>query len=72
MITWLKKLFGGLDRTEGASERAALAMEGIADLLKQAHTALRQRLSGTPAPAPAALDQAETQPAKSGRKRIAT
>jgi hypothetical protein len=49
-------------------------MEGIADLLEQAHVALRQRLSGAPdqTPAPALPDQAETQPARNGRKRIAS
>jgi hypothetical protein len=46
-------------------------MEGIADLLEQAHVALRQRLQGAPAPAPAVQDQAETQPARNGRKKIA-
>jgi hypothetical protein len=70
MITWLKRLFGGLDRTEAASERAATAMEGIADLLEQAHVALRQRLQGGAEPVPA-LDQAEKEPSRNGRRRIA-
>jgi hypothetical protein len=47
-------------------------MEGIADLLEEAHAALRQRLQGAPEPAPAALDQAEKEPARNGRRRIAT
>jgi hypothetical protein len=62
----------GLDRTEAASERAAVAMEGIADLLEQAHVALRGRLQGVPEPAPAVQDQAETQPSRCGRKKIAS
>jgi hypothetical protein len=62
----------GLDLTEAASERAATAMEGIADLLEQAHVALRQRLQGAPdqTPAPALPDQAEKEPARNGRKRL--
>jgi hypothetical protein len=39
---------GGRDQTEAASERVAVAMECIASLLEEAHTALRQRLQGTP------------------------
>jgi hypothetical protein len=47
-------------------------MEGIADLLEQAHAALRQRLTGAPetAPAPALPDQAEQAPTRNGRKRL--
>jgi hypothetical protein len=53
---------------EAVSERAATAMEGIADLLEQAHVALRQRLQGAPdqTPAPALPDQ-EPAPARNGR-----
>jgi hypothetical protein len=46
LITWLKRLFGGLDRTEAASECAAAAMEGIATLLEEAHAALLGRRWG--------------------------
>jgi hypothetical protein len=63
----------GLDRTEAASERAAVALEGIADLLEEAHAALRQRLAGPAAPEPLpALPEQEPAPARNGRKRIAT
>jgi hypothetical protein len=72
MLIWIKRLFGGFDRTEAASERAAVAMEGIADLLEEAHTALRQRLQGAPEAATALPDQAEAAPARNGRKRIAS
>jgi hypothetical protein len=59
MLNWIRKLITGIDRTEAASERAATAMEGIADLLEQARDALKQRLQGAPdqTPAPALPDQ---------------
>jgi hypothetical protein len=66
MFNWIKKLLGGMDRTEAASERAAAAMEGIADLLEKAHLALQQRL-GT-AEEPAAVEEGP----RNGRKRIAS
>jgi hypothetical protein len=62
-----------MDRTEAASERAATAMEGIAELLEQAHVALRERLAGPAAPEPLpALPDQEPAPARNGRKRIAS
>jgi hypothetical protein len=64
MFQWIKKLIGGMDRTEAASERAAVAMEGIADLLEKAHLALQQRL-GAAAETPA-IEEAP----RNGRKRI--
>jgi hypothetical protein len=68
---WIKNLFAGLDRTEAASARAGQAMEDIASLLEQARDALRQRLQDGAEPAPAALDRAEKEPARNGRRRIA-
>jgi hypothetical protein len=67
MLNWIRKLFTGLDRTEAASDRAALALEGIADLLEQAHVALRQRLVGSSEPEPAEPLPA---PAKNGKKKL--
>jgi hypothetical protein len=73
MFHWIKKLFTGLDRTEAASERAAVAMEGIADLLKQAHVALRERLAGPADSQPTpALEGQESASARNGRKKIAS
>ncbi len=43
-IGWLKRLFGGMDRSEAASERIATALEGMAADLEAARDALRQRL----------------------------
>jgi hypothetical protein len=64
MFHWIKKLFTGLDRTEAASERAAVALEGIADLLEKAHVALQQRLIGSDqAPEPEGA-------AKNGKKKL--
>jgi hypothetical protein len=62
----------GIDRTEAASERAAVAMEGKATLLEQAHQALAQRLTGPPETSAALPDQAEATPARNGRRRIAS
>jgi hypothetical protein len=56
MFNWIKKLVSGMDRTEAASVRAAVAVEGIADLLEKAHLALQQRLGA--AAEPAAIEDA--------------
>src|SRR5262249_25519454 len=68
MFNWIKKVIGGMDRTEAASERAAVALEGIADLLEKAHLALQQRLGA--ADEPAAVEEKE--PVRNGSKRIAS
>jgi hypothetical protein len=66
LLNWIRKLITGIDRTEAASERAAAAMKGIADLLEQAHVALRQRLiSSEPEPA-----EPLPAPAKNGKKKL--
>jgi hypothetical protein len=57
---------GGLHQTEAASERAAVARKGIADLLEKAHLALQQRLGA--ADEPAAAEEAP----RNGRTRIAS
>jgi hypothetical protein len=65
MFNWIKKLIGGMDRTEAASERGAVATEGIADLLEKTHLALQQRLG-------AAEEPAAPEGPRNGRKRIAS
>jgi hypothetical protein len=71
--TPIVRSFAGLDRTEAASDRAAVALEGIAELLEQAHAALRQRLAGPAAPEPLpVLPEQEPAPTRNGRKRIAS
>lgn len=71
MLSFLSRLFGGLSRVEAASDRVALAMEGIAEDLEQARAALRQRigLDGLPAPAALPEPEAEDETHKNGRAR---
>jgi hypothetical protein len=47
MFDWLKKLFGAFDRQHAAADRAASAMEAIAEDLETMRNALRARLTGT-------------------------
>jgi hypothetical protein len=68
MFDWLKRLFGHLDRQQNAADRAAAAMEGIADTLEQLRDSLRARLHGTESP-PALECRGEPE---NGRRRKAS
>jgi hypothetical protein len=75
MFAWLKRLLLGFDRTEAASERAAVALEDIASMLEKARDALQQRLEGpaeeTPAlPAPTTTTEAAKN-GQHGKKKLA-
>lgn len=43
-MTWLKKLFGMMDRSDAASERIAVALEDMATALETARDRLNGRL----------------------------
>jgi hypothetical protein len=66
MLNWLKRMLLGFDRTEAASERAAKAMEDIADSLESARDGLRQRLGMEP-PREASLEASE--PVRNSRRK---
>jgi hypothetical protein len=57
MFNFIRKLFGGLDRSEAAAERVALAVEGLAEDLEGLRARVRQRL-GLDAPAGPAAPEA--------------
>ena len=67
-MEWLKTLFSRWDRQTAAADRAAVALENIADDLELVRDQLRARLNGTEA-APAIEDRGE--PSRNGRKRLA-
>jgi hypothetical protein len=73
-MEWLRRLFGGLDRTTAAADRAAKAGEDIADMMESVRDQLRARL-GIEGPAPvvvkpiAAPEQAEEAAGKGKRGR---
>jgi hypothetical protein len=69
MLKFLGKLFGAADRVESASDRLALAVEGIASDLESVRAALRDRfgLDALPATAVPALPVPEDN--ATGRKR---
>ncbi len=70
MIAWLKGLFGSMDRQTTAADRAARAMEDIADDLESVRDQFRARLGIAPPlpvvalPAPAPVPKPEEDPAK--------
>jgi hypothetical protein len=47
MFDWLKILFGAFDRQQAGADRAAAAMEGIAEDLETTRDAIHARLTGT-------------------------
>lgn len=72
MFGWLKSLFGGMDRTEAASLRAAEAMESIATMIEEARDRIRERLGTAPADAVKPMIEAGGNGSGNGRgKRIA-
>ena len=64
MFTFLKSLFGKIDRQETAFERAAVAAEGIADDLEKLRDAFRERLDRS-----AVLADRTDDTARIGRRR---
>jgi hypothetical protein len=44
MLSFIRKLFGSMDRGEAASERVAVALEGLAEDVERVRAALRERL----------------------------
>lgn len=72
MMTWIKRLFGVLDRTDAASERIALAMEGMATDIEAARGMLRDRLGidGNEASLPAPALPAAEEPARRNGKKV--
>lgn len=74
MFTWLKALFGSMDRQTAAAERAAKAMEDIATDLESARDQFRARLGiEAPTPAPVVVTplpaKAEDEPKARGRSK---
>jgi hypothetical protein len=67
MMQWLKRLFGVLDRGNAASERIALALEGMAADLEAARAMLRDRVGLEEQPV-AALPGSEEPTRRNGRK----
>jgi hypothetical protein len=67
MLKFLGRLFGAADRVESASDRLALAVEGIASDLESVRAALRERLGLDSLPAVPALPAPEDN--ATGRKR---
>lgn len=73
MFSWIKSLFGSMDRQTAAADRAAKAVEDIADMMEQCRDQIRGRL-GIEGPAEKALAPApetaqESEPVKRGRSR---
>jgi hypothetical protein len=67
MLKFLARLFGAADRVEVASDRLALAVEGIASDLESVRAALRERLGLDSLPAVPALPAPEETTRKRGK-----
>jgi hypothetical protein len=68
MFSWLKSLFGSMDRQTVAADRAAKAAEDIADMMENVRDQFRTRLAiEAPAPVvvkPIAAPEEEPEPVK--------
>lgn len=74
MFTWIKSLFSSMDRQQAAADRAARAMEDIADDLEAVRDQMRSRLgleAPTPTPEPVKVLPvvSEVEPEKKSRSR---
>jgi hypothetical protein len=69
MLKFLGRLFGAADRVEVASDRLALAVEGIADDLEKLRASLRDRLGLDSPPATAVPALPAPEDSANGRRR---
>ncbi len=66
MLNWITRLFGSWDRQEKAADRAAVALEDIADDLERVRDTLHARLNGTDAPA---IHEERSESARNGKRK---
>jgi hypothetical protein len=69
MFDFIRQLFTSWDRQTKATDRAATALEGIADDLEAVRTALRERLAGKAEEVPLIGSKPEAQKGN-GRKTV--